>query len=151
MNPEALKNGHITYTTVIELTGNGSVMKRDETSHCGECKVGTDEEGRIVCVVFEDAAGTEESENNAVSNTLRIHEDRRVSFVRNGPISSEFIFDPENTTTARVDTPYGSMELELATRRAEIVSGPSGTDIFIEYVFREAPFDRHTITLRIGF
>ena len=150
MRSENTKKGYITYRTVIELTDDGSVTNRDETSYSGECMIETDDEGRIVCAFFEEDRGAGTSVEPAVSNTLRIHEGSRVSFTRKGPMSSEFVFDEQGSTTARVDTPYGSMELELATRRADIVSGPGRTDILIEYYFKEAPSDRHTISLGIS-
>ncbi len=142
MGSDMAKNGHITYRTVIETAKNGSVQDRDETSYSGECSIETDKTGLIVCAVFDESPG--------VSNTLRIQGVNRVHFLRKGPVSSEFIYDPDETTKARVDTPYGSMELDLVTQRAEVISDTSGTEIRLDYGFPEAPAQRFTIYMSIS-
>ena len=138
-----MKKGAGTYRTVIESVKNGAVTDRDEVFHEGECRIETDGEGHIIRAEFDEERGA--------ATSLLIRGDNRVDLSRKGEMTSEFRFDPDNMTKAKVDTPYGSMELDLVTHTAEVISGPSGADIRIGYGFPEAPAQRHMISMSIRF
>ncbi len=152
-NTERVK-GYITYRTFVISDEADGAAEFEEQCYEGECLVEKDEAGIPLCAVFEETPGTDDAGASGPAtvtvNTLRLSGNGRVSLVRKGIMSSELCFAPDETLSAKIDTPYGGMELSLVTHGMEVIKEQSGARISAVYSFLEAPGERHNLSISIS-
>ncbi len=80
-------------------------------------------------IVYKEKLGHEEE---LVTTTIKISGDE-VSIKRFGTVNSNMVFNKEKVYTSRYHTSQGIFEIEIDTRKLDIIKNESSMDIFINY------------------
>lgn len=94
-------------------------------------------------------AETEISGMEGTTTTLKINPEK-FSLIRSGSTNAKMDFDKKTDSVSMYNTPYGTLELRIETKKLDISVGEKGGDIYIKYllsVLGQEPLDT---TLKIN-
>jgi uncharacterized beta-barrel protein YwiB (DUF1934 family) len=83
------------------------------------------------------------------TTTLKINPDK-FSLIRMGSTSAEMDFDKKTDSISMYNTPYGTIELKIETKKLDINVNEEGGDIYIKYLLSVLGQEPMDTTLKIN-
>jgi len=98
---------------------------------------------------YAEYAETTISGMEGTTTTLKINPDK-FSLIRIGSTSAEMDFDKKANNISMYNTPYGTLELKIETKKLDIKVDENGGDIYIKYLLSVLGQDPLDTTLKIN-
>ncbi len=98
---------------------------------------------------YAEYAETEISGMEGTTTTLKINPDK-FSLIRIGSTNAEMDFDKKSNSISMYNTPYGTLELKIETKKLDIKVNEAGGDIFIKYLLSVVGQEPLDTTLKIN-
>ncbi|MBP1743472.1 MAG: hypothetical protein H6Q58_450 [Firmicutes bacterium] len=100
-------------------------------------------------VFYAEYAETEISGMEGTTTTMEIRPNK-FSLIRQGSTSTEMEFDRKENSVSMYNTPYGTLELKIETKKLDVMVDEEGGDIFIKYLLCVVGQDVLDTTLKIN-
>ena len=100
-------------------------------------------------VFYAEYAETELSGMEGTTTTLKI-KPNRFSLIRQGSTNTEMEFDKKEKSISMYNTPYGTLELKIETKKLDVVVDEEGGDINIKYMLSVVGQEVLDTTLKIN-
>jgi uncharacterized beta-barrel protein YwiB (DUF1934 family) len=100
-------------------------------------------------VFYAEYAETEISGMEGTTTTLKI-KPNKFSLIRQGSTNTEMEFDKKEKSISMYNTPYGTLELKIETKKLDVTVGEEGGDIYIKYMLSVVGQEVLDTTLKIN-
>jgi uncharacterized beta-barrel protein YwiB (DUF1934 family) len=100
-------------------------------------------------VFYAEYAETELSGMEGTTTTLKI-KPNRFSLIRQGSTNTEMEFDKKEKSVSMYNTPYGTLELKIETKKLDVMVDEEGGDIYIKYMLSIVGQEVLDTTLKIN-
>jgi len=100
-------------------------------------------------VFYAEYAETELSGMEGTTTTLKI-KPNRFSLIRQGSTNTEMEFDKKEKSISMYNTPYGTLELKIETKKLDVTVDEEGGDIYIKYMLSVVGQEVLDTTLKIN-
>jgi uncharacterized beta-barrel protein YwiB (DUF1934 family) len=100
-------------------------------------------------VFYAEYAETELSGMEGTTTTMKI-KPHKFSLIRQGSTNTEMEFDKKEKSVSMYNTPYGTLELKIETKKLDVMVDEEGGDIYIKYMLSIVGQEVLDTTLKIN-
>jgi uncharacterized beta-barrel protein YwiB (DUF1934 family) len=100
-------------------------------------------------VFYAEYAETELSGMEGTTTTMKI-KPQKFSLIRQGSTNTEMEFDKKEKSVSMYNTPYGTLELKIETKKLDVMVDEEGGDIYIKYMLSIVGQEVLDTTLKIN-